>query len=323
MSTRRGQGLAFGIGEESTWGTAVARDTWQRGVSSSLQVKVRKKPRPDLYGASVGTRIKHYTEAQDAGGTVEPLFGFEGCGKWIKHALWGSPTTTGPSGGIYTHTYVLGAEPPAGLTIEEIRGIDSSGTNASRVYEGCMINSATWELSAGGILSFAADIIAETAAAEGSAGTPTFTTNEIEVLHSGAAALSWNSASYVDIRSVKITLNNNLGRRNRLGSTLTSKPAPTDFREVMIEFEIDTQDSTLLAGLTADTEANASIQITGTGTRSMTFTVHKAYVDDVSDPISGPDLIVQKVKMIGQWSASNALGFAVAVANTQSSAIAA
>ncbi len=322
MGIRRGIGLAFGLAEESTWGTAVSRDTWIRGNSSGLQVDVVKKRRPDLYLSTTGAPIKHYTEKQDAGGTIEVLFGFEGHGKIIKHALWGTPTTTGPSSSLYTHTYPLAADPPTGLTIEEVRGTDASGTNAARVYEGCLIDSVTWELSAGGLLTETLDIIAETAAAESSAGTPSFTTNEIEALHSAAGSLAWNSTNYADIRTMKVSVKRNLARRNRLGSHLTSKPVP-GVPEIMMEFEIDTTNADWLTGLTADTESAATITITGSGSRSVAFAVHKAYVHSVSDPIQGPDVITQKVTLIGQWSSTTDRGITVTVINTQSSAIAA
>ena len=318
---RIGRGTAILIGEETTWGTAVARTHAVRSVSSGLQQQVKKKPRPDLYGSTAGTRSKHFTESVEAGGPTEWLFGFEGQGPFWKHALWGTPTTTGPVSGIYTHTYPMAGGVPTGLTIEEIRGTDPT-TNVSRVFEGCMIDSLDLELSAGGILTARAEIIAEAQAAEGTAGAATFTTNEVEALHSAAGAFIWNGVSN-EVRRAKVSIKNNLGRRNNVGSNYTAQPQPTDFRMVEAEIDLETINAAFLTGLTADTEANATLTITGSGSRTMTLTLHNAYVDSVSDPIQGPDIIIQKVKLVGQFSSGSSFGFALAIGNTQSSAIAA
>ena len=318
---RIGRGTAIGIAEEVTWGTAVARTHWIRSVSSGLQQTVKKKPRPDLYGSTAGTRSKHFTESVEAGGPEEWLFGYEGQGPLWKHALWGTPTTTGPVSTIYTHTYPMSGTVPTGLTIEEIRGTDPT-TNASRVYEGCMIDSLEWELSAGGLLTCRAEIIAELQAAEGTAGAPTFTTNEIEASHANSGAFIWNGVSN-EVRRAKVSIKNNLGRRNNIGSNYTAQPQPTDFRMVEAEIDLETINAAFLTGLTADTEANATLTITGAGSRTMTLTLHNAYVDSVADTISGTDIIIQKIKLVGQFSSGSNFGCSLVIGNTQSSAIAA
>lgn len=324
MSTRLGMGTAIGIGAESTWGTAVARTAWVRAVSAGLMVTPRKTPRPDLYGSSVGTRIKHLIEASDCGGDIEWIGGYEGQGLLLKHALWGTPSTTGPVSGIYTHTYPLGASVPDGLTIEVVRGTDSTGTNVSRIYEGCLIDEWEASVQAGGYLRCRASIIGETGASDATAGTVSFTSNEIDLAHAQAGAFTWNSVANTGIvRSLTWRLRNSLARRNNLGSTLTAKPQPSDFRAVEVEVDMEQADAAMLDALTADTEAAGSIAFSGTGSRTWTLNLHGAYVDSVSDEISAPGILRQKVKLIGQFTSGSSFGMSVVVANTQSSAVAA
>lgn len=317
---RLGRGLAFGVAKETTWGTPVSRTHWVRGVSSGLQLTEKKVPRPDLYGASTGTRIKHFVESVEAGGPIEWLFGFEGQGPFWEAALWATPSTTGPVSLIYTHTYALGAAAPVGLTVEEIRGTDPT-TNAALVYSGCKIDSMEWDCSAGGLIKCTANAIAKQHAGAAAAGTPTFTTNEVEALHHAASTLSFNAATY-SLTTWKAMLSNRQGRRANLGSKYTQEPAPSDFRECVFEVEIETTNDALVAAHTDDTESDVVITFTGTGSRTAAWTLQNAYVDSVQNSITGPGVITQRVRFVGQSDGTDH-GLKLVVANTQSSALAA
>src|SRR5262245_14233225 len=130
-----GRGLAFGFGNETTWGTAVSRTIWVRGLSESMKRTLSYIPRGVLVEASGSRNIRSTFLASDmAGGTLEFLVGYEGMGRILQHILHGTPTTTGPVSSIYTHTYLLATSPPTGgLTIEVIRG----NSGISEVFEGC------------------------------------------------------------------------------------------------------------------------------------------------------------------------------------------
>jgi hypothetical protein len=317
---RLGRGLAFGFAKETTWATPVSRTNWVRGVNSGLTMRHRKAPRPDLYGASTGTRIKHFDEAVEAGGPIEWLFGFEGQGPLFEAALWATPSTSGPVSSIYTHTYALGAAAPTGLTIEEVRGTDPT-TNNARVYAGCKLDSIEWSCSAGGVIKCSAGVLGQKHAGSTSAGTPTFTTNEVEGLHHAASTLAWDGATY-SLVSWKATVANHQGRRMNLGSKYTQEPAPSDFREVSFEVEIETTTDALLTAHIADTEGDAVLSFTGTGSRTATWTLQNAYVDSVEDSIGGPGVIIQRVRFVGQSDGTDH-GLKLVIANSQSSALAA
>lgn len=313
-----GRGAAMGIGEESTWGTAVSRTAWFRLVSSTIKRTVAKTQRGVLAESSSSrNRRAHYIGADDVGGTVVILMGYEGLGLLLKHALHGTPSTTGPSGSIYTHTFKLGTAPPTGgLTIEIIRG-----TGSAEVFEGCRISKMSWEIEAGGLMKVTLDVIGQTSAGPTSAGTPTYTTNELDVIHHQCGTLSFNSATYT-LKKFTVSLDNHLARRPLLGSKLTADPAPSDFTDVMFDAELEYEGDALLTALTADTESDAVISFAGVSSRSLSFTVHNAYLDDTDVPVNTVGVLPMSIKFRGQSDGTDE-GLQIAVANTQSSATAA
>ena len=136
-----GRGAALGIGEESTYGTAVSRVNWRPAINTNLLRTIERVPRPSLRtGAAGAMRRNHYTQADNAGGTASIELTYENCGMWVKHVL-GAAATTGSS--PYTHTYTLGTL-PTGLTIENVRG-----TGTSEIFEGCRVNQGTLRCLAG------------------------------------------------------------------------------------------------------------------------------------------------------------------------------
>lgn len=312
-----GRGLSLGFGEESTWGTAVARTHWYRGITESMARKVSRKPRPTLAEATGSRNRKfHYTESDTAGGSVELLMTYEGCGLLLKHVLGGTPTTTGPVSGIYTHTYTLAGNLPTGLTHEVIRG---NGT--AEVFEGCKVSKATLKIVAGGLMTLALDLVAETSGGRVAAGTATFTTNDLPVVHNQAGVFTWNAQTYT-LKSFELTIDNKLATRMLLGSNLTAEPVPSDFLDVNCKVEVEWNNDNLVTALTADTQADASIAFTGTGSRTLTVNLHNLYLEEVSDPVSGVGVVAQSATFRAESDGTDE-GVSVVLTNTQSSATAA
>lgn len=309
-----GRTAALGLGEESTWGTAVARTTWRPAISSGLQRRIQRSPVPDLHSSAGNSamRRRHFDGLEEAGGPNRLVSTYENMGMWLKHAL-GTLATTGT--GPYTHTYTLAEALPTGLTIELVRG---TATN-SEVFEGCQVASAVWEVSSGGVMFFDPEIIAETAAARGSAGTPSFGSAESPVLHSQAGQFSFNSANY-DLVSARLSLDNALVRRNFLGSALTKVPERGDFQTVEITVTVEAQDA-LYTALLADTTSDAAITFTGLVNNSMAITVHNGWISEASDPITEAGITRQTVTIMGESDGTDE-GLEIIVINDIASGIA-
>jgi hypothetical protein len=283
MATYLGRNSAIGFGEESTWGTAVSRTAWRPLNSASLLRTATFVPRPDLKSDSGSAmRRGHYQSAEEMTGSFEIAATYDNIGMILKHALG---TVASSGSGPYTYTYTLAAAPPTGLTIETVRG--TSGK--SEVFEGCKINTLTMSVSAGECMMVSCDVIGQTGAARGTAGTPSYSGNENLIHHNHAGQLSFNSVNY-DLSSFSLTVNNSLARRQLLGSVETSEPLRTDFMSVEFSFDIEAVD-TLYTALLAGTQGDATITFTGPSSRSMAFTIHNFYLTSASDAVSGAGIV--------------------------------
>ena len=308
MATYLGRTGAIGLGEESTWGTAVASSVWRPLISGSLLRNVSRIPNTDLMAGAAMPR-RHFTESEEAGGSIELLATYDNVGILVKAAL-GALATTGA--GPYTHTYTMASTLPS-LTMELIRG---TATN-SEAFEGCKVASITFECSAGSEMTISAEIIAETAAARSAASTPSFSSTETIVLHHQATAINFNSANY-DLASFRLTLTNSIARRQLLGSKLTQEPLRSDFASVECAVTLEATD-VLYTALHADTQGDAEITWSS-GADSIVFTIQNAWISEASDPISGAGIVTQDVVFNGESDGTDH-GLKIAITNAQSSGI--
>lgn len=313
-----GRGTAAGFGQETVWGTAVARTVWMELVSETMKLTSEKTMRGTL-AESAGSllRRKHALGARKAGGTIEALVSYEGFGLILKHAMWGTPATGTVASGIYPHTFTLGTAPPTGgLTIEIVRG---DGT--AEVFAGCRISKAVFKLEAGGQMRCTLDIIAKDSGGRESAGTPSWTTSrDLDVSHYEAGTVGWNSGTTVP-KAVEFTIDNKLTPRLLLGSRLTPDPKPSDYGDVTLKMDHEWEDDDIVDAYIADTAGDLTITFTGSGSRDIAITMHNAFLEDVSDPINNVGVVGQTAMFKAQ-SDGTKLGFAIVVHNTQSSAVA-
>lgn len=317
LTARLGRGTLVGLGRETTHGTAVTPTAFHRVRRTNLHHKVAKVRRQDLRDTTRRAPTRHYDGMVDAGGDLEWNFGFEGQGLWWESVL-GSSSTSGPVSGLYTHTYSVGSTIPS-LTIEALQGTDPSA-NKAVTFEGAKVDYIEWEMSPGGLMVCRAGVMAETGATEATPTTATFTTNDIDAPHHGTGTLSFNSATYT-LTSFKARYTNNLSKRDVLGSKLSAEHAPGDI-DCEFDVELEYASSALQTAHTAGTTSDAVIIITGSGSRTLTLTIHNAYVEAPDQPIGDVGIIKQKVKFKGQGTSTEG-GFKAVVVNTQSSALAA
>lgn len=305
----QGREAAIGIGEESTWGTPVARTIWRPLVSESLTRKLTKQRRADLKGTSASANVRgHFSVNEEAGGPLRVLATYDNIGTILKHAL-GSLATTGSN--PYTHTFKLAADLPTGLTLEKVIG--KSGD--SEVFAGALINGLTLDVSQGGPMFLDLDVIARTAAARESAGSPSYAAIENVVLHNQAGQFSWNSVSY-DLISLKVALGNALIARRFLGSTLTQRPERGDFSSVKFDLVLEMKKA-LYASLLADDQADGSI-VFANGLRTFTIKGQQLYITDYGDPIGDAGIIRANVSMMAESDGTEE-GLQIEVVNANSS----
>ena len=304
-SIYQGFGATLGHSEESTFGTAVSRTNWRPLISSNLLRTIERVPRPNLITGAVGAmRRAHYTASDQAGGALSVEMTYENCGMLLKH-LMGASATAGT-----THTYTLGTL-PTGLTIENVRG---SGT--SEVFEGCRINTGTLAVASAGVMTLDLDIIAETSAARGAAGSATYGSGDTPILHSHAGQFSFDSANY-DLVDLSITVNNALARRQLLGSAVTKQPKRSDFQSVEVSITVEVDDhlyAELLSGQTGD----AQITFTS-GSLECAISMQNCYMTSVSDPVTGAGIVQQSVVFSAESDGTDE-GLSIQITNGKSGA---
>ncbi len=286
MAVYLGRNSQIIFGEESTWGTAASLTNSRPLASASLSRNVTIVPRPDLLSdAGSAMRRGHYQSEESMTGAFEIAATYENVGMLMKHAL-GTLATTGSSD-PYSHTYTLAEALPTGLTMKLVRGTSGVG----ETFEGVKLSSMTMSISAGECMMLSFDVIGQTGTARASASLGTVGSAENLIHHHHAGQFTFNSVAY-DLRSLTITVNNAIDRRQLLGSVLTKEPVRTDFMSVEVSFELEAVD-TLYAALVANTQADATITFTHptVGNRDMAITLQNVYLTAADDSISDAGIV--------------------------------
>ena len=202
-----GMGGSVGAGAETTYGTAVSRAVWIDALSLDGSRDPSRASLPVLHLGGGQVSRRHVDGQEVASVRWRGVGGYTGWGMFLKQIM-GSLATTGS--GPYVNTYTLATALPTGLTIELIRGTAAN----SEVFEGVKLNRMSASISAGGVLEYDMEGLAETAATRGTAGTPSgITFNPIHSHHAGT--FGFNSVNYT-VNSLDFTVDNALSRRDQL-----------------------------------------------------------------------------------------------------------
>jgi len=125
----------FGIGKESTYGTAVAVTKSYEIMSEDFTGKYERTNAEALSGSYVmrADRFSVVRKGAEGSVTLEPLT--RGFGDWLA-AMMGQVATTGPvETAAYTHTGTINSLTGKNLTVQVLRA-DESGTLRPWTYEG-------------------------------------------------------------------------------------------------------------------------------------------------------------------------------------------
>ena len=221
--------------------------------------------------------------------------------------------SVGDSGGPpYTHTYTPVADLPS-LTIAVMRG-----SSTVEIFEGCIVSSMSLSVEAGGEMTASFDIIAETAAAR-SGTVPSSFGDGRQVLHYEAGQLNFNAVNY-SLRSMELSVDNKIDRRNLLGSKLTAEPLITDIREVTLTATLDLEDNNLYVAQTAGTQGNVNLTFTNSDGDTFTVTLYNAVITSYDDAINTVGRIERTVTWQGLADSSNP-AFVMVIVNQDASGI--
>lgn len=317
MPVYQGRGAAIGFGKESTWDTSVSRTVFLPLVSSDLKSTRQLAAAPNLIGAN-GINVRNmFATATEVGGNFEVEFHYRHCGIILDNAF-GTSATTGS--GPYTHTYTLANSPGIGLTVELIKGLDEAGSGVSEVFSGVRITQLGISAAVGDIARLTGQCIAGTAAARGTAPTPTLAANYEPVLpHIQGGTFSFNSVNY-DLVSLDLTINRSLSRRQEFGSLNTKQPTASNPIEVTATATLRYSADSLYTAQLAETQSDAAITFTGNGNSAMTMTLQNCLITNVSDPTNQFGDLTQTVELRALSDGTDE-GFSLAITNDDSSAV--
>lgn len=314
-----GWNSVIGFGEESTWGTAVSLTNWLPVRSVTANVKKSYSKVPNLgYGTDAGLARKNFEVQEMADPSFEINASYDDSTLLLlKHALGGVSTT---GSGPYTHTFTLSRSLPTGLTIGFNQGQDENGASISKTVEGCRINTLSLSIAPGQVMSMSVATIGQTSDGGSTALSPTYSSGGEEILHYHSGQLSFNSANYT-LNSFSMELNNNLGRRDLLGSSATQQPTFAGMREVTFQVEIEYLSDVLFTAHHAQTQSDAVISFTGTGNNAATVTLHNAEIIDFGVPVTSEGIVTQSLTFSGLSDGTDQ-GLAIAITNDNASATA-
>ncbi len=253
----------FGYGEETTYGTAVARTHFTEINSESIQLEEARIESESLYRRGViNTRVSQ--GAKTVNGDVEFDAGYGGWLKLAKHAFGRVDTSTpdvtsNPT--VKRHKFTVQDTLPTGLSIELFRDTTDfvTGPNEAHLYTGCKISSIAFDCSVDQILKVGLNFIGrdENRAAK---SVTNFSNERLAVYHQGK--LVWGNDE-LPVETFNVSLNNNLEYRPRLNSRVTREPLPSAKIEVTGSFTTEFDSEAQYDDFKAATERSLVITFTG------------------------------------------------------------
>lgn len=326
MAIGTGLGAQLGIGQESTWGTAVAVDHFLPFNQESIDYTKERIESQSLYA---GRRTVSDWVAGKEGGAgdieidVRPNGGFA---LLMKHAL-GANADSQPDAThdatVYRHTAKVGSTDALGLTVQVGRP-NTAGTVDPFTWAGCKI--AQWELDmqTDGVLTgkFSLDVKSESTVT--ALATPTYPAANVLLPFSDSAIVFTIGGVTYNVKGVTVTGNNNLAvDREQLGSSTKQQQIEGQgFREITGTIDLESY-----AGLTPynlfknGTEAAIVATFTGapidpTFSYAVAVTMTRCRFDGNSPKVGGPAILDHQIPFKALYTSNAATEVQVVTTNT-------
>jgi hypothetical protein len=322
-----GHGSYVSFWEEATWGTDVRGSGTQRSFDlasfTGSGVQYNRSP-IDALASGSRTQRGSFLASIVIEPEIELFCTFKSMGLFFKHALGGTPATTGASA-PYTHTFLHALTFPVGLTVE----VNLGTSGESYVYTGCMIASMEVMLVAAEVVKVKLKLIGKAVLRDTSPTAASFVAGrDMTVDHRGFTSLTWGSlTAWTDVvQMATLKIDNKLSRRQRLGSAETARPVIDGFADFAIDTTLDHEaGGAILTAVSAASGTPGSLVLvltdpTAAG-NTITVTLHGAYAESAElGKIPGPSIMSTVLKMRGQSYGSDG-GIAVVVTNDAAAAL--
>lgn len=292
MAVGRGFGTSIGVGEESTWGTEVARPNWLRVNSASIKRSRSKTPIGDLgrLGQASSSHREFFVDQDNVEGSFAWNVAYDDSSILLLKHLMGANVTAGA--GPYTHTLTMASPVPTGLSIEQIPG--THGFNAAQQFTGCKLASGSLSISPGQPLVCEASVIGRTSGGLEAAGTPTYSSNGERIYQHQLGAITLGGTT-IPLKSLSIAWDRGLERLRELGSLFTSEPVEGRL-SITLDLVAAFQQADFHTKFFADTQGDLVATFTS-GAKSLAITAHNCLVEDLSEPVSAVGMVEQRIQL--------------------------
>ena len=311
MAKFSGSRADFGIGKETTRGTAVAAGYWVRNTSYSVDEKVNlavEEVNRNLIEDSIDAQVVgDYVEGEVAGPIRDRHLGL------FLLSLFGTDTPATHSGEsiVYDHVYTV-----AQSNQHQSLTFWLKNPNQTKKFALGMINSMELNVELGKHAMFNTKFRAKKGATD--TASPSYVAENIFLPNHGAVRFAsaysgLDAASDITLRSCKVTINKGLVENRVLGSTAANDFNNTLFSvegEITLTYDDDTYIDFLLAGTTRAMRlalTNSGVTL-GVGTNpSLTLNFAKCIFKEVSRKNDRGDLVVQTLAFKALYSESDSL----------------
>lgn len=298
----------IGTGEESTFGTGVSASKFIEVNSDTLKKSQTMLAKPALRGVSHDRRVISKSNVE---GSLEFQLGWEGYGRFFKHAL-GTLNTSGS--GPYTHAFTCAQALPTGLSIVSNRDAAGIGGTSCFRYLGCQINKLTLKQSADEFLMMTVDFLGRDREFI-AAPSPSFPTFD---------GIAWDElvvdvdGSPIDVEEIELTIENNLAAdRYKLGSTLRKGFGRGDKRKISGKIVKEFESITELQLFTNLTNVNLNFEWTS-GTDVLTIDLPVCEFDGGDPEVSSSGPIKLELPFTAYMSSSEGDEITVDLVNSAS-----
>lgn len=281
------------IVEESEYGTTPGTgEMYFNIVGDSMSEAIPLLAAKSLRGVSE-RHVFQGNKTTGGGITLETLF--EGLGLFLKGLMGGYAFTTDtPVADAEQHVFSLADTVPS-YSIE----ISKADVPAGDVflYEGCVINSGTFNFSEEDILGLVVDIIAQEETADGVAsGSPSFPVFNPILWHQTGGVVTLAGTADVPLVGGNLTINNNFTRRH-LHNRTTRVPKRANRRVISGSIKTEFDDLVLYNKYKAGTYGTFSVTytseayITGTTPWSIVIASPRVWLEGSTPPVDGEGVL--------------------------------
>lgn len=310
----------FGIGSETTYGTAVNVNKFFEITSESLKGNYTRQQAAALSAAYVDRSDRYGIARKGAAGAVDIEVLTKGFGNWLRF-LTGAVTTTGPAEvSAYTHTATIGNLFGDNFTAQVGRAT-ADGTLVPWTYEGGKVTDYTFSNAVDQTLKCSIGLDFETESSPTSpSGAYALQTN---VPVTGAEVLAWQggtisiAGSAADISEFSVKVDNALKVDRFYINSAASKKEPTQDGKRAVTFSAKTPytNNTFWQKVSSATAAGATAVISAqwTGLTLLGTTIYPslkidipvARFDDGGPAVGGPSMIDQTFSGVGLYDGTN------------------